>query len=90
MEQQWFAYIIQSLTDGSYYVGHTHDLDLRILHHNDGWTISTKAARPWKLVYFEQFLSKGEAMKRERHIKKMKSREYIQRLIDHACGRPDP
>ena len=83
-------YIIQSLTDGSYYVGHTHDLPLRVVHHNDGWTISTKAGRPWKVVYSEPYASKGEAMRREREIKRMKSRVFIERLIELAGGRPDP
>jgi len=81
MGQIWFAYIIQSQTDASYYVGHTHDLELRVLHHNDGWTISSKAGRPWRLVYAEMCGSKGEAMKREKHIKRMKSKVFIERLI---------
>ena len=84
MGQTWFVYIIQSHTDASYYVGHTHDLELRLLHHNDGWTISTKASRPWKLVYSEPHASRGEAMKREKQIKRMKSRSYIERLIRHV------
>jgi len=86
----WHTYIIQSLVDHSYYIGHTHDLELRLTHHNDGWTQSTKSKRPWKLVYSEMFPSKSEAMRRERQIKSMKSRLYIQRLINHAGGRPDP
>ena len=90
MEQTWFVYIIQSQTDGSFYVGHTHDLELRVVRHNDGWTTSTKTGRPWTLVYSEPCSSKGEAMKRERQIKRMKSRPYIERLIAHAGGRPDP
>ncbi|TAK59607.1 MAG: hypothetical protein EPO24_07515 [Bacteroidetes bacterium] len=40
-------YILQSEQDGSYYVGHTHDIILRLAHHNDGWTKSTKGKRPW-------------------------------------------
>ncbi len=90
MSGLWFVYVIQSLTDESYYVGHTHDLTLRILHHNDGWTQSTKTRGPWKLVYSEVCVSKSEAMKRERQIKSMKSRKYIERLIASAGGRPDP
>ncbi len=90
MEQIWFVYIIQSLADESYYVGHTHDLELRVIHHNDGWTTSTKAGCPWKLVYSERYASKGEAMRREKEIKRMKSRSYIERLLHHAGGRPDP
>jgi len=77
----WFVYIIQSLLDGSFYVGVTHDLQLRVQRHNDGWTRSTKGKRPWKVVYFEQFPTKSNALRREREIKHMKSRRYIERLI---------
>jgi putative endonuclease len=81
---EFFVYIIQSELDGSYYTGHTHNVVLRLEHHNDGWTRSTKAKRPWKTVHVEPAKSKGDAMKREREIKCMKSRVYIERLIDHA------
>ncbi len=90
METNHFVYIIQSMVDGTYYVGHSHDPYLRLTHHNDGWTQSTKAKRPWKLVYTKPHNSKGNAMKREREIKRMKSRSYIERLIAGAEGRPDP
>jgi predicted GIY-YIG superfamily endonuclease len=32
-------------------------------------------------VYIEEFLSRAEAVSRENHIKKMKSRKYIEALI---------
>ncbi len=86
----WFVYVIQSELDGSYYTGHTHDLWVRLTRHNDGWTQSTKAKRPWRLVYSEHYGSKSEAAKRELQIKRMKSREYLERIISHAGGRPDP
>jgi putative endonuclease len=38
----WYTYIIQSLVDGSYYIGSTHDVLLRLERHNIGWTKSTK------------------------------------------------
>ena len=88
MTVHWYVYIIQSGHDDSYYVGHTHDPDLRLTRHNDGWTRSTKGKRPWKIVYVESVPSKGEAMRRERQIKSMKSRTFIERLIAHAGGRP--
>ena len=90
MDVPWFVYVIQSECDGSYYVGHTHDLQLRLVHHNAGWSRSTKAMRPWKMFYWETVSSKAEAMKREKEIKAMKSRKYIERLIKLAGGRPDP
>ncbi len=84
-----YTYIIQSQTTDSFYVGSTHDPSLRLQHHNDGWTKSTKSGIPWKLVYLEEHLTKSDAIHREFEIKRMKSRVYIERLIQHAGGRPD-
>ncbi len=83
----YFVCILQSDVDGSYYVGYTYDTALRLVHHNDGWTISTKGKRPWKIVYTEEYGTKTEAIKREKEIKRKKSRSYIESLI-HAGGRP--
>ena len=88
-----FTYILQSEKSGRFYIGATKELDVRIWRHNKGSTPSTRSGRPWKLVYFEQFSSKIEALKREREIKRMKSRLYIEALImvqksenDHIPG----
>lgn len=32
---KWLTYITQSQVDGSCYDGHTHDLALRVIHHNE-------------------------------------------------------
>jgi putative endonuclease len=76
-----YVYILQSEKDGSYYIGHTADLEERIQRHNHGKSSYTKARVPWKLIYQEVFATRSEAMKREREIKRMKSREYIERLV---------
>ncbi|MGD0338327.1 MAG: GIY-YIG nuclease family protein [Bacteroidota bacterium] len=80
----FYTYIIQSDTDGSFYIGSTHDLELRVLRHNEGWSRSTKAKRPWNLVYFKEFQTKSEALKREFEIKRRKSKKYIESLIKNA------
>lgn len=86
----WFLYIIYSHKLDRYYVGYTDDLAWRIERHNSGWGRYTKTGIPWKLVYQEEFETKSEAIKREREIKKKKSRKYIENLISRAGGRPDP
>jgi putative endonuclease len=80
----WFTYILYSSgIDGS-----TDDLKWRMERHNRGWGKYTKKGIPWELVYYETYQTKTEALKREREIKRKKSRQYIERLI-HAGGRPD-
>jgi putative endonuclease len=75
------VYILQSDRDGSFYIGHTARLDERLCRHNEGRSSFTKTKIPWKLIYHEVYGSRAEAMRRERGIKRMKSREYIERLI---------
>ena len=81
----YHVYILQSELDGTYYVGSTHDLEMRVVRHNQGGSRYTKARQPWKLVHSEQFESKSEALIRERHIKKRKSREYIEKFVRRAA-----
>jgi putative endonuclease len=82
----YFVYILQSEKDGSYYVGHTATLEKRIDRHNEGGGRYTRGKVPWKLIYHEAFNSKGEAMKREREIKRRKDRNYISKLVRSSPG----
>jgi putative endonuclease len=81
MKMPYFVYIIQSLKDGTYYVGATQDLDSRLERHNQGRSQYTKSKRPWELVYSTEYPNKSEAMKREYAIKRNKSKTYIEALL---------
>jgi len=84
----YFTYILQSLNDGSYYIGSTNDLEARLLKHNTAKSGYTSRKQPWKIVYFETFDSKTEAIKRELFLKKQRNKTFYQRLIDnHNEGR---
>jgi putative endonuclease len=74
-------FLIQSLKDGTYYVGATQDLDSRLERHNQGRSQYTNSKRPWELVYSAEYPNKSEAMKREYAIKRNKSKTYIEALI---------
>lgn len=75
------VYILQSLKDKTYYVGSTQDLSERLHRHNQGRSKYTKAKRPWKLVYHEEFSDRSSALKRENQIKRKKRRGFIEKLI---------
>ncbi|MCU0457929.1 MAG: GIY-YIG nuclease family protein [Bacteroidales bacterium] len=64
-----------------YYTGYSSDPSERLIEHNLGATPSTRSGRPWTLVYTEEFRDKTTAIRREREIKKMKSRKYIENLV---------
>jgi len=77
----YFTYILQSLKSGGYYIGYSGNILERLSAHNRGSTRSTKAGRPWKLVYAVEFTSKEEAMKREKLIKSYKGGDAFKNLI---------
>jgi putative endonuclease len=77
----YFVYIIESLKDGSYYIGSTQNLSERIERHNRGRSTYTKSKRPWELVYTEELPDRSSAMKREKEVKSKKSKEYIEHLL---------
>jgi putative endonuclease len=75
------VYIIQSCKDGSFYIGHTGNLQQRLQYHNNGKSRATKPKATWKLVYYEPCNSKGEAMKREKFLKRQRNKGFYYRLI---------
>ena len=77
------VYILFSSKVDQYYVGHTQNMEDRLSRHNSGRSLSTKKGKPWNLVYTETFETRSEAMLREKAIKKMKSRTYLEQLIQN-------
>ena len=71
------CYILYSGKIDKYYVGACIDLERRLYEHNIGHSKFTKGGIPWVLVYSESYSDLLSAKKRERYIKKQKSRNYI-------------
>ena len=70
-----YTYILKC-KDDSLYTGWTNDLKKRIQSHNAGkGTKYTKARRPVELVYYDEFQTREEAMKREYAIKQLSRKE---------------
>lgn len=85
----YFVYILKSERDGSYYTGSAENALIRLIRYNAGWSRSTKGKRPWRIVHTETYATKKESLRREREIKQMESRVYIERLINRAGSRPE-
>ena len=66
----FYVYILKC-ADGSYYTGHTDDLDVRIAAHHQGLIPGyTRKRRPVQFVFAQDFPSRIDALERERQIKK--------------------
>ncbi len=68
--------------DGSLYCGWTNNLDGRVKAHNAGKGGKyTRSRLPVRLVWWEEYETKEEAMSREFHVKKLGRREKL-KLVD--------
>jgi len=70
----YFTYILKSESTGSSYVGHTANLEKRLIEHNNGKSLSTKGKRPWRLVYKEEYTTRSGAASREMYFKSVEGR----------------
>ena len=61
----YYVYIIKSKFKERYYTGSSNNHLVRLKSHNSGKVKSTKAYRPWKIIYLETFEHKsGNAFKK--------------------------
>jgi putative endonuclease len=80
----YYIYLLESETSGNYYIGYSEDPYRRLIEHNNSpHNTYTSKHRPWHLAaIFECSTIEGEAMKMEKYIKKQKSRNLLEKLID--------
>ncbi|HRY63023.1 MAG TPA: GIY-YIG nuclease family protein [Patescibacteria group bacterium] len=66
----YYVYALQSLRNKAWlYIGCSDDLKIRVETHNEGKVKSTRFYRPLRLVYYEAYLNKNDAAKREYELK---------------------
>jgi len=76
----FFVYVLKSLVDGKLYIGQTSNLEKRLAIHSEGRVRSTRKRYPLRLIHFEKYETRGEAIKRERFLKSIKGRDFKQQL----------
>lgn len=79
-----YLYIIYSDTLDKYYVGETPDVEFRLAQHNNHYfkTNFTKSADDWILSLKCRCQNRQEALFLEKFIKRMKSKVFIEKIID--------
>jgi putative endonuclease len=73
----FYVYILYSKSFKRYYIGSTKDINNRLTQHDSGHTPSTKAYRPWIIVYNESFFTLTEARKRKQEIKNWENASFM-------------
>lgn len=78
------VYILHSSKLDKFYIGFSENFEQRLMIHNsdenEKWS---KAGRPWTEYLQIECLTKLQALKIEKYIKKQKSRKYIRSLKEN-------
>ena len=85
----YYVYVLLSLKDYKFYTGYTTNLRTRIRDHNLGKNESTKNRRTLKLIYFEGYLDKNDARKREVFLKSGSGKKYIKKQLSNYLSKID-
>lgn len=82
-DREYYVYILCNQKNGALYTGMTNDLGARVLEHRNKTNPKSYTAKKniTRLVYFEIFDKPGEAIDREKFVKK-KPRAYRVNLIE--------
>jgi putative endonuclease len=76
------VYVLYSIDFDKIYIGYTANIDDRMKSLNEiatkGWTIHF---RPWIILFTEQYLSKSQAIIREKQLKSAQGRAFIWNII---------
>jgi len=79
--KSYFTYVLLSEKDGHFYTGLTSCLEERVYQHNMGKVRSTKARRPFRLVYYEEYQDKTTARRREIFLKSGQGRIFLKKEL---------
>ena len=76
----FIVYAIRSEVRNYIYVGMTNNIERRLKEHNNGENRSTKAYKPFVLIYTETFQTRVEAREKEKYLKSGVGKEFLKNL----------
>lgn len=78
----WYVYVLKSLKNTKRYVGFTSKKpEDRLKEHNSGSNKFTSINKPFILKYTESFVSKTEAIRREKFLKSGQGRKFLDQIM---------
>lgn len=74
----WYTYVLISLKNKKLYIGYTSDLRRRVQEHNSGRGGDySSSSKPFKLIFYEAFTLREEAVNQEKFYKTGYGREVL-------------
>ena len=78
----YYVYVLKSLKNDRFYTGSTNNLERRLIEHNSGMSKYTKLTKPFRLLHYEEFNSRSEAVKKEMYYKTGKGRKELKIILE--------
>jgi putative endonuclease len=78
-----YIYVLRSASDDGFYIGYSANLRKRFEQHAKGNAFATSYRAPWKLIYYEAYLERDDALGRERYPKSGSGRKFLKRQLRH-------
>jgi putative endonuclease len=86
----YYVYLIECQQDKSWYIGYTADLKRRIKDHQNGYGCNTTAKKKdWKLIYYEAYIDKRDAVGREGFLKSGSGWRYLKKQLRYYRYKTD-
>jgi len=82
----YYVYVLYSEKDKNFYIRCSSNLRLRYKEYSEGLVASTKRRRPMKLIYYEAYLIKENAERRELFYKSGRGRETLHKILQETLS----
>ena len=77
----YYVYVLESINYNRLYIGSTPNLKERVEKHNRAVNFSTKPYVPWRLIFYEAYLNKFDALRREKYLKTSQGSRLLKRML---------
>lgn len=76
-----YTYVLKSVSGNHLYVGCTKNIKRRLTGHNRQENFSTASFAPWIVVYYEAYLEREDAERREKYLKTSQGSRLLKRRL---------
>ncbi len=82
-----YVYVLRSTSNDGLYIGYSSNLRKRLQQHAEGDSFATSYRGPWKLIYYEAYLERDDALGRERYLKSGSGRKFLKTTAKALPGK---
>jgi putative endonuclease len=79
----YYVYLLRSDQERRYYIGYTSNLRRRLAEHQYKKNVSTAHREGLRLIYYEAYLNKFDALGREKFLKSGSGHRFLKKQLRH-------